>query len=110
MRVKFKNGTTTYECTEPIEQKVYRSGEAAGWAIMFHIYGDVDSSKIDELITPAAISELTFMNEDAQQTAFTICGYSAVTACTIRHRASSTVTELQFTKTSTEGAENNGEV
>lgn len=98
MRVKFKGSETTYECTEPIEQKVFRSGVAIGWAIMFHIYGDVDSSKADEIVTPETISELTFINEDEQQTTFTIAGYSAVTACTIRHKATTTVTELQFTK------------
>ena len=65
MRVKFKGSETTYECTEPIEQKVFRSGVAIGWAIMFHIYGDVDSSKVDEIVTPETIRSLhspTMMN------------------------------------------------
>lgn len=98
MRVKFKGSETTYECTEPIEQKVFRSGTAVGWAVMFHIYGDIDSSEIDELVTTEAISELTFTNDDEQQTSFVIVGYSVVTACVIRHKSTMTVTELQFTK------------
>lgn len=98
MRVKFKGSETTYECTEPVEQKVFRSGTAVGWAVMFHIYGDIDSSEIDELVTTEAISELTFTNDDEQQTSFVIVGYSAVTACVIRHKSTMTVTELQFTK------------
>lgn len=101
MRVKFKNGSVTYECTEPIEQKVFRSGEAVGWAVMFHIYGDFDSSEIDRVVTPETVSELVFANEDQDGTEFTISGYSAVTSCVIRHRASSTVSELQLTKQST---------
>lgn len=98
MRVKFKGSETTYECTEPVEQKVFRSGTAVGWAVMFHIYGDIDSSEIDELVTTEAISELTFTNDDEQQTSFVIVGYSVVTACVIRHKSTMTVTELQFTK------------
>lgn len=114
MYVKFKGSETTYECTEPIEQKVFRSGVAVGWAIMFHIYGDVDSSKVDEIITPKTISELTFTNDDEQYTTFTVDGYTTVTACTIRHKATTTVTELQFTKANEtkteEGVTDNGNV
>lgn len=98
MRVKFKGSETTYECTEPVEQKVFRSGTAVGWAVMFHIYGDIDSAEIDELVTTEANSELTFTNDDEQQTSFVIAGYSGVTACVIRHKSTMTVTELQFTK------------
>ncbi len=97
MYVKFKGSEKSYECTEPIEQKVFRSGTAIGWAIMFHIHGDVDSSGIDKLVTPETISELIFTKDGEQQTAFTVSGYSTVTSCTIRHK-STTVAELQFTK------------
>lgn len=99
MKVKFKNSETPYECTEPTEQKVFRSGEAIGWAIMFCIYGDLISSEIDEIITPATISELVFTNGDEEKTGFTVAGYSAISACIIRHKETSTLTELQFTKT-----------
>lgn len=101
MRVQFKGRTDTYECTEPIEQKMFRSGVAIGWAIMFHFYGDVDSSQIDKIVTPETISELVFTNDDEQKTTFTITGYSTITACTVRHKATTTVTELQFTKVNT---------
>lgn len=97
MRVKFKGNETTYECTEPVEQKVFRGGEVIGWAVMFHIYGDFDSSKIDETVTPENISALTFINDD-ENTDFAINGYSNITACIIRHKSTLTVTELQFTK------------
>lgn len=114
MRVKFKGCKTTYKCSEPTEQKVFRSGTAIGWAVMFHIYGGVNSSEIDDAVTPETISELTF-TDDEQQILFTIAGYSAVTACTIRHKATTTVAELQFTKANTseetktgEGATENG--
>lgn len=116
MRVQFNGSTRTYECSEPIEQKVFKSGAAVGWAIMFHVYGNFDSTQIDSLITPDAISNLVFLNEDSQNTSFTIPGYSAVTACVIRHKAAITVTELQFTKasetetTTQEGVVENGEV
>lgn len=104
MRVKFKGSTTTYECSEPIEQKVFRSGSAIGWAVMFHIYGDIDSSQVDKIVTPETISELVFENEDENNTTFTIAGYSSVTACTIRHKATVTVAELQLTKVGETGA------
>lgn len=106
MRVRFKGASNSFECSEPVEQKVFRAGVAAGWAAMFHFYGDIDSSEADEMLTPDAISELTFTNEDAQATSFAINGYSKVTSCTIKHRAGLTVTELQLTKTDEEATEN----
>lgn len=101
MKVRFKNSAVTYDCTEPVEQKLFRSGVAYGWAIMFHIYGDIDSSKVDEIVTPETISELTFTNDDENQITIKIDDYSTVTSCTIRHKSASTVTELQFTKANT---------
>lgn len=109
MRVKFKGNETTYECTEPVEQKVFRSGTAAGWAVMFHIYGDISSSEADKIVTPENISEITFINDDERQTSFAVTGYSVLTACIIRHKEALTVTELQFTKANKTGEEGSSE-
>ena len=98
MRVKFKKNTKVYDCTEPVEQKVFRSGVAIGWAVMFNIYGAVDSSDIDSMLAPDSISELTFYKQDEDGENFAISDYNAVTACTIRHKETITVTELQLTK------------
>lgn len=98
MKVKFKKSTKSYDCTEPVEQKVFRAGTAIGWAVMFNIYGPVDSSGIDDMLEPESISELIFYKQDEEGESFTISDYNVITACTIRHKEALTVTELQFTK------------
>ena len=106
MRVRFKGASNSFECSEPIEQKVFRAGVAVGWAVMFQFYGDIDSSGADEMLTPDTVSGLTFTNDDEPETSFAINGYSKVASCTIKHRAGATVTELQLTKTDKEATEN----
>lgn len=113
MKVMFKGVEGAFECTEPIEQKLFQGGSAVGWVLMFHIHGGVSSSDVDGIITPESISDMTFISgEDDNQTAIRLTGYSEIRACTIRHRAGSAVTELQFTKANApaakEGAVENG--
>ncbi len=98
MKVQFKNSAQMYDCSEPIEQKIYRSGVEAGWTIVFQFNAGVTSSEIDSLITPDNISEITFTNDT--ETANTIRGYNAISSCTIRHKATATAVEVQFTKIS----------
>ncbi len=96
MKVKFKDNATSYDCSEPVEQKIFRSGLPAGWAIIFQIFADLSSTEVDEIITPESISEMTFTNESEET--FIVTGYSNITACTIRHSDTSTRIEVQFTK------------
>lgn len=103
MYVKFKDSTATYKCTEPVEQKMFRSGVPIGWAIMFHIHCNSDSSQVDKIITSETISELEFGREDENNATFIITGYSVISACTIRHKSATDVIELQFTKASVYG-------
>ena len=110
MKVQFNDTTRIFDCTEPTEQKIFRSGAAVGWAIMFSLYGNADSTQADSTITPNAITELNFTNDKGE--VFTIKGYSDITSCVIRHKENMTITELQLTKTNatenTEGTTNNG--
>lgn len=107
MKVQFKGVSKTFDCTEPVEQKVFQSGSAVGWAIMFHIHTTINSSEVDELITSESISELVFTGGDETKPfSITLTGYSAIRACTIRHRDGASSVELQFTK----GATKNGTV
>ena len=103
MNVLFKNAPCAYNCTEPIEQKLFKSGVSAGWVIMFHIVADITSSDIDEVITPEGMAEMVFTNDGGDTT--TITGYSKATACTIRHKNDATTVEVQFTKTNEPGVE-----
>ncbi len=96
MKVRFNEGDKLYECTQPVEQKIFRMGEQVGWAIMFNVYGVKDSTEVDELLTESGISKLTFCTEDKKE--FNISDYSAVTACTIRYSGDTAVAELQLTK------------
>lgn len=94
MKVQFKGSTKVYECTEPTEQKAFRSGAAAGWVVMFSLYGDADSVGADNLLTKDAVSELVFTGEGGAS--FALCGYETVTSCVIRHKEDVTITELQL--------------
>ena len=113
MKVTFKGSAESITCTEPVEQKMFRSGNGVGWALMFHLHGPLSSSEIDALVTPDSISELTFTSDD-EKTTFKLNGYSGVTACMVRHREGATVAELQLTKNSEadskEGADGNGKI
>lgn len=95
MTVTFKDGATSYDCSEPVEQKIFRSGMPAGWAIMFQIFANLSSSEVDEIITPESISDMTFTSNSET---FEVTGYENITACTIRHSDTSTRIEVQFTK------------
>lgn len=101
MKVQFKGSAQSFDCSEPVEQKIFKSGVSIGWAIMFHINADVTSSDIDGVVTPDSISELTFTNDNGATSIVT--GYSNVTACVIRHKNNATVVEVQFTKISEHG-------
>ena len=96
MKVRFKNSDVNYDCTEPVEQKLFRSGVACGWAIMFHLRADFSSSEVDDVITTDNISELTFTNDAETKTVVT--DYAVITNCTIRHKSDKSIVELQFTK------------
>ena len=96
MKVQFKDSAKLFDCSEPIEQKIFKSGMSIGWAIMFHITADVNSVDIDKVITPESISELSFTNDNDFVNVIT--GYSNITACVIRHKSASTVVEVQLTK------------
>lgn len=100
MVVKFKNDTRSFECTEPIEQKLFKADVPAGWLTTFSIYGDLNSTEIDELVTPDNISVLSFTADaESDPTTFNLEGYSKVVSCVIRHSEAKTITELQLTKT-----------
>lgn len=97
MKVKFNvENPTEYQCSEPVEQKIFRNGTPAGWILLFNIFGQVSGTELETLLTPEAIGELTFIHSD--DTEETITGYNVVSACRIRHGDTETVTELQFTK------------
>lgn len=103
MKVQFKGRSEAFSCTEPVEQKVFQSGKAAGWALMFRISGAVNSSDIDELTTPEAISEIVFTGgTEEAPSSVTLVGYNTVRSCTIRYTDNGATVELQFTKEATE--------
>ena len=110
VKVQFQGIGDVYSCSEPVEQKIFCQGIATGWAIMFHIYGNIDSSNMDNILTEESIRKLSFDNED--ETGFSINGYTAITSCVIRHRGAATVAEIQLAKTSEsdtrKGDTNNG--
>ncbi len=96
MLVKFKNGTEK-KCSNPIEQKLFRSGVAAGWLCSFSLSETVTSTELDELLTEENVSELTFCNDDAEAL-FTINEYAKVTSAIIRYNKDENKAEIQLSK------------
>lgn len=96
MLVKFKNETVK-SCSNPTEQKLFKSGVAAGWLCAFVLSENASSTEIDELLTTDNVSELIFMN-DNKETLFTISGYEKVTSTVIRYNEPTGTVEIQLTK------------
>lgn len=102
MKVKFKDGTIR-RCSSPIEQKVFRGGESAGWILMLKLLGETTSSELDSILTPENITELEFFTATEYGTGealFTLSGYEKITSSSIRYAEdiASTTTEIQLTK------------
>ena len=96
MFVKFKDGTTR-DCANPTEQKIFKSGDAAGWMCALVITQDMASDEADAVITPENVSELTFCSDEGN-TLFTLTGYEKITTTVIRHSAGSATVEIQMLK------------
>ena len=103
MKVFFKgNNSKVYDCSEPIEQRIYKAGIPAGWILIFNISNcDITSDNVEDRI--GDISEMTFVISDENKVI--ISGYTSIMACTIRHRASGSVVEFQFKKEQKEDIE-----
>lgn len=96
MLVKFKNGTEK-KCSNPIEQKLFRSGVAAGWLCSFSLSEIVTSTELDALLTEENVSELTFCNDNSEAL-FTINEYTKVTSAVIRYTEDGSKVEIQLSK------------
>ena len=98
MKVRFKDGAVK-SCTAPTEQKLFRGGNTAGWALMFSLTGEVTSSDLDELLNGGNISELAFLTDTGAKIT-EVNGYNKVSSCTIRHAETpqDTRAEIQLTK------------
>lgn len=99
MVVKFKNGTEL-GCSNPVEQKIFKSGKAAGWLCALTLSGDISSADVDAVLTPDNISHLTFSIDDEEL--FSIAGYSKVTSVVLRHTGSTVSVEAQIIRGSEE--------
>ena len=63
MKVKLKNGTMV-GCSNPIEQKIFKGGESAGWVCSLTFTDNLNSTEIDNLVTSENMSEMTFVNDE----------------------------------------------
>jgi hypothetical protein len=96
MKVQLKNGTIV-GCSNPIEQKVFKGGESAGWICSLTFTDNLNSTEIDNLVTSENMSEMTFLN-DENETVVTLTGYEKLTSAIIRHSAEKTSVDIQLTK------------
>lgn len=96
MQVKFKDGNIK-KCSNPTEQKIFRSGAATGWLCAFQISDAMSSTDVDNVLADENISELAFCNDDGKEL-FTISGYTKVTSAVVRHAENDGTVEIQLTK------------
>lgn len=96
MRIRFKNGTEK-KCLSPTEQKLFKSGNAAGWLCSFTLNETVTSTELDEILTGDNVSELIFCDDDSE-TLFAFNGYTKVTSAVIRYGADGSKVEIQLSK------------
>ena len=97
MKVFFNgNKDMVFDCSDPIEQRIYKSGKFAGWLLIFNISNsNITSDNVMDVIGNDK-PEMTFVGE--KENTLILSGYTTLLACTIRHRASGSVVELQFKK------------
>lgn len=96
MLLKFKDGTTKI-CSKPIEHRLLRNGNPAGWICTVRIAENMSLSEIDQILTNDNISELTFCNRLSEEL-FVLSGYTKVVNVIIRHSEASAEIEVQFEK------------
>lgn len=96
MKIKFKNGKEK-ECSNPIEQKLFKNGEAVGWVCSFSFKENTPSAEVDEVLTKENIAELVFLS-NAGEVLFSLAGYTGVTSVIVRHAETDGSAEIQLTK------------
>ena len=96
MILKFKDGTTKI-CSNPVEHRVLREGNPAGWICTIRIQENMSTDEIDRVLNNDNISELTFCNRLLQEL-FVLSGYTKINNIIIRHPGSSAEVEVQLEK------------
>lgn len=104
MNVKLKDGTMA-RCSNPIEQKIFKGGESAGWICSLTLSERLNSTEIDRLITAENMSEMTFLSDEGE-TVVTLSGYSKLTSAVIRHSDVNGSVDIQLTKPTLPNTEN----
>ena len=99
MNIRFKNVETDYKVKTLAEQKI-KTAEDVGWMLIATIEGNFNSDSIDKLLIPENIKEITIINVSIEDTTTEtkISGYDKVSSCTIRHRDTTDILEIQLTK------------
>lgn len=98
MKLIFNNGTKKTLVNNPIEQKLYKSGEPTGWLFTLSI-SDVTSQEIDSILNDNAnISKLVLVSGENEEKTTEIVGYEKVTSLSVRHTQTSAIADFQLTK------------
>lgn len=98
MKIRFADNTEK-TCSAPVEQKVFRNGEATGWLISFRILGFINSGELDTLLCESNLLSLLFLT-DAGDDVIALSGYNKVTSCSVRYaeNAGDFTAEIQLSK------------
>lgn len=98
MKIRFADNSEKV-CSAPVEQKVFRNGEATGWLISFRILGSVNSGELDTLMREDNLLNLLFLTDTGSEV-IALSGYNRVTSCSVRYAESADnfTAEIQLSK------------
>lgn len=96
MKLRFNDGTERTVTTNPVEQKLFRSGQPIGWILNVSV-SELTSEESNDILKAENIKSMILVSDDGAEIA-ELSGYEKVSALTIRHTESQTIAEIQFSK------------
>ena len=98
MKIIFNNGTEKTLVNNPVEQKLYKSGNPTGWVITLSV-SDLTAADADTILSDETnISKLVFVSGENGERRVEIEGYNKVTSLSIRHTQAGSIADFQLSK------------
>lgn len=96
MKLRFNDGTERAITSNPIEQKLFRNGEANGWILNLSV-SDLTAEESNDVLTPENIGKMSLISDEGEVKSI-LTDYNRIAVLTIRHSETKTIAEIQFAK------------
>ena len=96
MKLRFNDGTEKAITSNPIEQKLFRSGVPHGWIMNLSLSG-LTAEESNTVLTPENIGKMSLISDEGEVKAI-LTDYSRIAVLTIRYSDTQTIAEIQFAK------------